>query len=154
MRGLVRSYVTLAIIHALYNSLEHTLYLFSLLCLHRLWPGNGFQRCSFLNFHVHALTGRRLSPNQLNTRLALLVTPRHGLHSKNRFQQFYCCVTQLSHGPRREHLIPISPLLRVRNLLSINDRCLHSRYLAMGLHATVPMNEYLLVNGMNEMSEY
>jgi hypothetical protein len=51
-------------IHTLYNSLQHALYLFSLLYLHRLSPGNGFQRRSFLSFYVHTLTGRRLSPNQ------------------------------------------------------------------------------------------
>jgi hypothetical protein len=37
--------------------------LLSLLYLHRLSPGNGFQRCSFLSFCVHVLTGRRLSHN-------------------------------------------------------------------------------------------
>jgi hypothetical protein len=31
-----------------------------------LSPGNGFQRCSFLSFRVHVLTGWRLSHNSLN----------------------------------------------------------------------------------------
>jgi hypothetical protein len=88
--------------------------------------GNVFQRRSFLSFRVHALTGRRLSPNSLNSRPVLLIPPRHGQHIKHRFQQFYCCDTQLSHGPHRKHVFPITPLLRVRNLLPSNGRCLSS----------------------------
>jgi hypothetical protein len=53
-----RNYNTL--IHTLCSSLENALGLLSLLYLHRLSPGNGFQRRSFLDFRVHVLTGRRL----------------------------------------------------------------------------------------------
>jgi hypothetical protein len=42
---------------------DHTLRFLSLLYIHRLSPGNGFQRCSFLSFRVHVLTGQRLSHN-------------------------------------------------------------------------------------------
>jgi hypothetical protein len=54
--------VTIAL-HTLYNSLQHALSLLSLLYLHRLSPGNGFQRRSFLSFRVHVLTDRRVSDN-------------------------------------------------------------------------------------------
>jgi hypothetical protein len=39
----------------------------------------------------------------------------------------------VSHGSRREHSFPITPVLRVTNLLRplpSNDRCLQSHYLA------------------------
>jgi hypothetical protein len=75
--------------------------------------------------------------NWLNSRLVLPIIPRHGRHREHRFQQLYCCVTQLSHGQRREHRFPVSPLVRVRNLLPSNWRCLQSYYLVTGLHATV-----------------
>jgi hypothetical protein len=52
---------------------------------------------------------------------------------------FYCTVTQLSHGPRKEHCFPVSPLVLVRNLLPSNERCLRSHYLAKSLHATLCM---------------
>jgi hypothetical protein len=42
--------------HALYNSLQHALSLLSLLCLHRLSHGNGFQHRGFFSFRVHVLT--------------------------------------------------------------------------------------------------
>jgi hypothetical protein len=42
-----------------------------------------------------------------------------------------------SHGPCREHLFPVSPLVHVRYLLSSNRHCLQCHYLAMILHATI-----------------
>jgi hypothetical protein len=46
-----------------------------------------------------------------------------------------CLRLQLSIGPRREQIFPVIPLMRVRNPLPSNGRCLH--YLATALHATV-----------------
>jgi hypothetical protein len=110
----------LSLIHTLYSSLQHAINPLSLLCLYQS-SGNGFQRRNLLSFCVHALTARRLSPNYLNSRLVLLITPRHGLHRKHRFRQFfYCYVRQLSYVPRREQVFPVSPLVRVRNLLPSN----------------------------------
>jgi hypothetical protein len=54
----------------LYNSHQHALSLLSLLYLHQLLSGNGFQRRSFLSFRVYVLTGRQLS--QLTPRLAAI----------------------------------------------------------------------------------
>jgi hypothetical protein len=48
----------LSLIHTFYNSLQHVYNLLYSLNLHRLSPGNGFKRRSFLNF-------RRLSHNSL-----------------------------------------------------------------------------------------
>jgi hypothetical protein len=86
----------------------------------------------------------RSSPNSLHctalTRLysvGRVIQPRSGPYRKHRFQQFHYCVTQLSHGPRGEHSIQVSPLVRVRNLLLSNGRCLRSHYLVTCLHATV-----------------
>jgi hypothetical protein len=59
--------MTLSVTHTLYNSLQHALRLLRLLCLHRLSPGNGFQRRAFLSFRVHVLTMWRMSPNWLNS---------------------------------------------------------------------------------------
>jgi hypothetical protein len=50
-----------------------------------------------------------------------MIQLRSGQHRKLRFQQlFCCCFTQLSHGPRRKHRFPVSPLVRVRNPLPSN----------------------------------
>jgi hypothetical protein len=50
-----------------------------------------------------------------------LTTRRVTVEVFDRFQYFlYCCGTQLWHGPRREHRFPVSPLVRVRNLLPSN----------------------------------
>jgi hypothetical protein len=57
----VTTCIVLSLIHTLYNSLQHALSLLGLLYLHRLTPGNGFQRRSFLSFRVHVLTGRQIS---------------------------------------------------------------------------------------------
>jgi hypothetical protein len=74
----------------------------------------------------------------VSSRLVLLITSRHRPHRKHPSQQlFYCCVTQLSHGPRSECRFLLSPLMRVRNLLPNNGHCLQSHYLATGLHATI-----------------
>jgi hypothetical protein len=62
-------------------------------------------------------------------RLVLLITPRCGPHREHRL---YCYATQLS---RREHLLPVSPLMRVMKLLRSNGRCLQNNYLATGLRA-------------------
>jgi hypothetical protein len=103
------------------------------LWLHQSFPGSGFQNRSLLRFRVHPLTGQWLSPNWLNSRLVLIIKHRHGSRRK-----LSCCVTQLSHVLRREYLFPISPLMRVKNLLPSNGRCLQSHYLVTGLHtATV-----------------
>jgi hypothetical protein len=79
----------------------------SVCCLHQSLPGNSLQRRSSLNFRVHVLTGRRMTSNQLNSELVLLIPPRHGPHRKHFSQQLYCSVTQMSHEPRREHQFPV-----------------------------------------------
>jgi hypothetical protein len=45
----------LLLIHTLYSTLQHALSLLSLLCLHWLSPGNGFQCCRSLSFWVQQL---------------------------------------------------------------------------------------------------
>jgi hypothetical protein len=89
------------------SSLQHVLNRLSLLCVHLSLSINGFQCRRSLEFRVHVLTGRQLSHNSPNSRLVLHLTPRHGQHRNLRFQEFYCCVTHLSHGQRRVH----TPLL-------------------------------------------
>jgi hypothetical protein len=74
-------------------------------------------------------------------KLVLHITPRQGPHRKRRFQHFYCCVKQLSHGPRREHLFLVNLLVGVRNPLPSNGRCLQSHYIATGLHATIALDQ-------------
>jgi hypothetical protein len=44
---------------------------------------------------------------------------------------------QLSHGPHRERLFPVIPLVYVRNLLPSSGCCLQGCYLATGLHTTI-----------------
>jgi hypothetical protein len=51
------------LIHTLSISLHHVQSLLSLLYLHWLLPGNGFQCCNFLSFSIHVLTGQQLSQN-------------------------------------------------------------------------------------------
>jgi hypothetical protein len=57
------------------------------------------------------------------------------------FHWFYCCVPQLSHGPGREHRLQVSPLVRFRNQMFSNGRCLQSHYLATGLQVTILFGE-------------
>jgi hypothetical protein len=90
---------------------------------------------------VIVLTQHPLSREE-NCRITLLITPWYGPHRKHRFQQFYCCVTQLWHGPCRGHHFSVSPLVYVRKLLPNNGRCLQSHYLATGLHATISFRVY------------
>jgi hypothetical protein len=131
----------LSIIHTLSSSLQHVLSLLSLLCLYQSLSGNRFQSRRSLNFRVHVFNDRRLSHNLLNSRLALHITSRYRRHRKNLSQQlFYCCITHLSRGPRRQQRFPDRPLVRIRNLLRPlpnNSRCLQSHYLATSLHATI-----------------
>jgi hypothetical protein len=62
---------------------------------------------------------------------------------KTAFQRFlYCWVTQLSQGLRRERRFQVSPFVHIRNMFPSNGRCLQSRYLATGLHATI-LSRYL-----------
>jgi hypothetical protein len=72
----------------------------------------------------------------LNSELILFIPHRHGPHRKHSFQQLHFCVTQLSHGPRREQLFSVSPLVHVRNMLPSNGRYLQSHYLATALRTT------------------
>jgi hypothetical protein len=90
------------------------------------WPTTISQLTSRLAAISHQPPTFRFDYNWLKSRLVLLITPRRGRHRKHRFQQFYCCVKQLSHGSHREHIFPVSPLVRVRNLLPRNGRCLQS----------------------------
>jgi hypothetical protein len=55
------NYSAIANSHTYYNSLQHTLSLLSLLCLHQSLLGNGSQRRRFLSFRFHVLTDWRLS---------------------------------------------------------------------------------------------
>jgi hypothetical protein len=48
-----------------------------------------------------------MSHNWLNSRIVLLITPRRGLHRKQISQKLYCCVTQLTHEPSREHCFSV-----------------------------------------------
>jgi hypothetical protein len=60
---------------------------------------------------------------------------------------------QLSHEPRIEHLFPVSPLVRVMNVAS-NECCLHSHYLATGLHATIYSIKVILATFLFEISYF
>jgi hypothetical protein len=55
-------------------ALQHALGVLSLRDLHRFSPGNGFQRCRFLSFRAHVLTGRRLSPNHRTENSSIVVS--------------------------------------------------------------------------------
>jgi hypothetical protein len=59
--------IALLLIYTFYNSLQQALSLLNLLHLQRLWSLSGFQRRSSFSFHVHVITGWRLSHNKLNS---------------------------------------------------------------------------------------
>jgi hypothetical protein len=85
----------------------------------------------------------REQQTKLKSKFVQLKTPRHGPHSKYRFQWlFYCCVTQLSHRPHRGRGFQVIPFVGVRNPFPCNDRCLQSHYLKTGLHATILFSEF------------
>jgi hypothetical protein len=73
------------------------------------------------------------------------------LHRKQLSQQFYCWVTQLSHGPRREHRFRVRPLVRVRNLLLINGCYLQHHYVTRSLHATIYSNRFKWIQDVERM---
>jgi hypothetical protein len=102
--------IALSLIHIFYNSLQHALSLFSLLCLNQSLSSNGFQRRTFpllwipelspcLSYQLTAtfhkartsdsLTQRpthfaSVNSNALHSLIVLLITPRHGPHRKHR----------------------------------------------------------------------
>jgi hypothetical protein len=55
LKLITTSTVALSLVHTLCNSLQNTLSLPSLLCLHQLSPGNAFQQCRFLGCYVPQL---------------------------------------------------------------------------------------------------
>jgi hypothetical protein len=76
-RSYLQVTIALSLIHTLRSSLQHALSVLSLLYVHRLSPGNGFQRRSILSFRVQVplLTGDCLTTNsvhQLTPRLAAI----------------------------------------------------------------------------------
>jgi hypothetical protein len=86
-----------SLISTLYKLLQHTLSLFSLLCLHQSFPGNGFWQSRFFSFCTHLVACwlstvptksslHRLPYNSHWTlaSLALLVTSQHGTQRKHR----------------------------------------------------------------------
>jgi hypothetical protein len=122
------------LIHKLCSSLQHVLSLLSLY-FHQSLPDDGSQQCPMLPC---SRSYWLVTVPQLSSTRFLFTTPWHRLYRKHLLQQlFYWCVTQLSHGKHREHLFPVSPLVRVKNLLPSNEHCLHSHYLATGLYATL-----------------
>jgi hypothetical protein len=72
------------------------------------------------------------------TLTVLLITPRQRPHRKHRSS---VSVQLLLSGPHRKHCSFVAlQLLHVKNLLPSGGRCLQSRYLAAGLHATMSCN--------------
>jgi hypothetical protein len=116
----------LSLIHTLYNSLQHALILLSLLRLHRLSPGNGFQSRSFLSFSIHVLTGRGLSHESSIAPIVLLIISRHGLHRKHSSSiSVNCCLAD-----RAENTI----------LLLFEDRCLPTATVQSPISWSSPSN--------------
>jgi hypothetical protein len=103
----------LTLIHAIDNSLQHALRLLILLHLHRLSPGNGFERRSFLSFRVHVLTGWR--PSHANLLLFVAAVARLSSESKSKLlyrqsvhfgvkptdtnHQRFCLLNRWGHSP-------------------------------------------------------
>jgi hypothetical protein len=119
------NYSAIANSHTLCSSLQHVLSLLSLLCFHQLLPGDGSQQCPLLpcsrSYRLVTV------PQLIKSQTCPAYNIWHGPHIKHLSQQlFYCCVTQLSHGPRRERRFSVRPLVRVRNLMPSNGRCLES----------------------------
>jgi hypothetical protein len=86
------------------------------------------------------LASEYLTANALLQLTELCTSPRDEPDRKHLSQQFNFCVTKKSHGPRREHLFPVTPLMSITNLLrQIRSNChfLQSHYLSTGLHDTV-----------------
>jgi hypothetical protein len=128
--------ISLSLIHTFCSSLQHAIYLLSLLCLHQSLSGNGFNAVGTSAFvFTNLLAGDCLLTNQTLdlSYLKYLGTER----IENTAFNHPLLNHEAVHGPRREHLFPVSPLMRARNLLPSNGRCLQSHYLATGIHATI-----------------
>jgi hypothetical protein len=116
----------------------------SLIYLHQLSPGNGFQRRSFLSFRVLLLTGRRLSHNQLmlfwlTYEDSLLIAAPACYIASARTAQKTCpnnSSVVASRGYSSDQVENIIPLL-LFTALPNNGLCLENHYLATDLHATI-----------------
>jgi hypothetical protein len=133
------STIGMSLIHTLYNSLQQALRLLSLLYLHRLSPGNGFQRRSFIGFRVHVLTGRRLSHNSFiaptNPQAGGYLTPTS--YSSRCYPKTLVIAAAPSYiasarTAQKKSPPTVLPLMRARLLRPIpsNGHCLQSHYLA------------------------
>jgi hypothetical protein len=93
------------------------------------------QSTNWENTHFRLSATAYLILTELTTLSAYNISARTA--QKTPFRQFYCCVTQMSQGPRREHRVPVSPLVGVRKLLPSNRRCLQGQYWVACIHATL-----------------
>jgi hypothetical protein len=101
----LRLFIAPSLISTLY--IENVLSLFNLLCLHQLFPDNGFYQWWFFSFCSHFITStaptksslHRLPYNWLTFKLASVIKSRHGPRRKHCFQQFlYCCTWTCCRG--------------------------------------------------------
>jgi hypothetical protein len=106
----------LLLIHRLYSSPQHALSLLSLLCFHRLSPGNCSQRRSFLRFRVPRLR-YWLAGAYRTTHFTVFSIPHaltaHGLHFLTPDLRLYCS----AHG-----LLPRAQDLLHADLLPLNSK--------------------------------
>lgn len=65
----------------------------------------------------------------------MFISRLQGPQRKHCFQEFfYCCVTQMSHAPSREHLFAGISLVRVTNLLPSNGATCYNAIMKLLLH--------------------
>jgi hypothetical protein len=131
--------IALPLIHTHYNLLPQAVRILSVLYLHRLSPGNGFQRRSSLSFRVcHYWPATASQLTKLETYPAYSTSSRT---VQNILVHLPTILLLLRHVAvaRTEQRTPLPSytLVHVRNLLRplpSNGLCLQSYYLAMGLY--------------------
>jgi hypothetical protein len=133
----------MSLIHTPNSSLQHILSLLSALLFHKL-SGNGFQCRRFLNFHVHVLTGWRLSHNYPSSKLVLTITPsmdctENTSPNSSSIVVSCCCCTD-----RVENIALWLVHWCLLGICCLATGIVYSHYIAASQHATILTQKCLL----------
>jgi hypothetical protein len=121
----INFYMTLEGLH--YNDTQSRKYSFLL---------SPFPSCSVSHYLITSFFSLLVAHHLKKMSTPELLTTEHAVR-EYLYCCMHCCVRRHRRGQSRNHSFPASPLVRVRNLLPSNWRCLQSYCIATGIHATI-----------------